>query len=375
MRLSLFALLICLATPAFSQSGFLQVHVFEEGIEITVESRGSVLASPAKPVEFGLKPGSYTITAKKAGFEDLVKTARIEADKITEVNISIFTARPRERQLPFNPGEGLSARTGDLKIISVPADRAVFIDGEQRQFNTPMEITGMQTGYYTIRTAGCDVVAPVREDAVTLVECMNSISRVTFSDAGRRTPQPTDVARQNRFGGDYDSERSFWDQRFEIGLGGGSMTVREEGTTKSGVGINTSLAYAINRRVTLGAFGSYGIIPVDGSPDNSKNLLAGVFGRLYITSSRSSFRPFIVLGGGGAWFDATAFGLNVEASGVAGMAGLGFDYALSNSMALYLQAEYNNVNYDTATVGNLGAVEIDLELDYIVAVGGIRFRF
>ena len=374
MRIFIFALFMLCTTSASAQNGFLQVFVFEDGIEVTVEGRSPVFATTGDPIEYGLRPGSYRITARKSGYEDLVRFAEIESDRLTKIHINLLSPRPQERQLPYNQASGMMAKSGILRVTSSPADQPVVVDGVRRTFNTPMEVASLALGYYDVAVGGCLVSAPIREDVVTYVECINGVSRVTFSGEEVRPvhfPEGSEVV--------FSTDESFSIKRrrgFEIGMGIASVTGTDDGESHTGPGVNATLGYGLSERYTMGLFGTAGRLSntLQGG-EASMNIMYGLFARMYYLNPNRAFRPYLTLGGGPVSYSSKFGGQDVDATGLSGMIGIGMDRATHRSMGYFLEVDYNRASFDKITVGNTTVNNIDLGLNYWVVAGGLRLRF
>jgi len=352
----------------------LQIFVFEGGIEVTVEGRNPEMASMAAPLEYGLRPGSYRIVATKPGYEDLIRVAEIEQDQLTKVHINLLSPRPQERQLPYDQFGGLMAKSGILRVTSSPTNSSVYVDGKMKNFTTPMEVAGLALGYYTVRTAGCEVSAPVREDIVTYVECQNGTSRVTFSGQPSQPlhiPEGAEVM--------YSSEENLSLRRrrgFELGMGLAGVAASGEGETHIGPGMHATVGYGLSERYTVGLSTMVSRIPDSGTDDETSiNSVYGLFGRMYFLNPNRKMRPFVTLGGGLGRYSTKFIGADVYASGLAGTLGLGVDWATRRSMGYFAQFDFNRVNYDSVKIGGTTISSLDLKLSYFVLAAGLRLRF
>ncbi|HAY35526.1 MAG TPA: hypothetical protein DCY57_00865 [Bacteroidetes bacterium] len=374
MRYLLITFLFLVTPSASAQNGFLQIFVFEGGIEVTVEGRSPEMANMEGPLEFGLEPGSYRITARKSGYEDLIRIAEIEKDKLTQVHVNLLSPRPQERQLPYDQFGGLMAKSGILRVRSAPTDAPVYVDGALKLFRTPMEVAGLAVGYYIVQVGGCEVSAPIREDVVTYVECQNGTNRVTFSGEPSQPLHIPDGAEVM-----YSPVEELSGKRrkgIELGMGLASVSASGEGETHTGPGMHATLGYGLSERYTVGLSAMAGRTPNSGTKDgHSTNSVIGLFGRMYFLRPQRTMRPFLTLGAGQSRYSTTLLGADFDATGLAGMLGLGLDWATSRSLGYYIEADFHRANFDTVEVAGIQVSNLDLKLTYIVVAAGLRLRF
>jgi hypothetical protein len=404
MRYALLLLFLLCASPVAAQSGFLQVFVTQDGIEITVGNTGSVIATSAKPIDYRLPPGSYGILARKAGFEDLVQTVKIRSDELTKVRFTLAEVKPQERQLRGIEAGLLSAKTGDLKILSMPADSRVLIDGKERRLRTPMEIKGVPIGYYKVNTAGCEILAAVRENTITRIECVNGAVTESYSqmdasttpvdtpDAYReddpnvvldnlsdRMPDTTPsriqntvqgTSRQGGFSSNINLRKGF-----KVSAGIGALLASGGGGTEIGPGVHGTLGYGLSERFTIGLIGAAGSVPDKEADGSAIATVGGVFGRMYFRAPEKSIRPYFLLGAGQGLYQADFTGTTVSATGLAGTVGIGVDRVSQGKLGYYLELDYSAINFTKLSFEGKSLTGLDINFDYLVLAIGLRLRF
>lgn len=403
MRSSLFVVLLLVTTPVLAQHGYLQVRVSPSGAQITVNDITSVVNESGDAIEYWLAPGSYDIVARKAGYTELTQTAKVEAGQLTAVTLNLLSSGNTEyrpsRELPAVSEPLVSAQVGDIQVKSSPANQPVYLNGRERQLRTPMEISGMQIGTYTVRTGNCEVTAPVQEDMIVSVECINGVATLSYTSTAETQQAPMiaypafAIPVEGDFGtgrgGRKNSNRNYDDEpglaerpmrgrkTVEIGMGiGGFEAVTGSGDSETGFGVDLIVGYGLSERFALGVNGAVGVVQDLAADDGfAVTSVGGLFGRLFFGGVDSRTRPYFTFGGGLGRYKANMGGTEIKSDGFAGTAGFGLDHVTSGAIGFFLEVNYHAINFENVIVGDTDQDILVIDLDYIVFTSGLRFRF
>ena len=378
----LVVLLLCVA-PASAQHGYLEVLVTEVGIEIEVHNITSVVGTTSEPMVFTLLPGTYEVVARKVGYEDLIQTAEVERGEVTMITMNLSRARPLSLQQLEDRAELAAISSGDLQVVSVPANQPVFIDGQERALRTPMEVSGLQPGHYTVKTGDCEVSAPVRENMVVNLVCNNGVVSLTYTSLwspnafGDMERGRDPYSNQYRAGEPLEAIPSRGRKGLEAGAGIGSFeALFDGGDTETGLGVYATVAYGATERFAVGLSAAVGVIDDEDADDgHAVTSVGALFGRLYFGTPGNATRPYVAFGGGGGKYTANLSGESVSATGLAAMIGFGVDHTTTGSLGFFLELNYNAISFDNITFADPDADEISIDLHYVIFSSGLRFRF
>ena len=84
----------------------------------------------------GITAGTHTVRCTLNGYSDQSQSVTVNAGKTTSVSLTL------QSQAPV---------TGSISVSSSPTGAAVYIDGKNTGYNTPVTLTGISAGSHTIR--------------------------------------------------------------------------------------------------------------------------------------------------------------------------------------------------------------------------------